>query len=170
MTGDALSGSSLGNGDAECSVLKSSTLSALVTVPIGSPYNPPGGGTDDFHCSYGIGPAASLTGSAIVTSMTDTLLVTKLGHHGETDYQTTARVYSSVTTLSGIGDRAGYTLFFGNVVVFAYRGDMYCEVQTNLGNASEVGLAASLAGVSESDAPMIAQKEAALCLDVFAGG
>jgi hypothetical protein len=165
----ASSTSSAETGDA-CSVLKTGTLAALVPVAIGSSYDEPDGEPDDFHCWYGIGPAADLMGDAIVTSMTDTLLVTKINHDGASDYRTTARVYSGVTALSGIGDMASYSLFFGNVVVLAYQGDVYCEVQTNLGNASEVGLPASPAGVSESDAPMIAQKEAALCLDVFAGG
>jgi hypothetical protein len=162
-----------GGGAAVCTRIKAETIAALITVPVGQPFNVLSGSATTFGCSYGIGPNAGLTGEAIENAQSDTFIVGVIDAAGSgVDPYSQATGLGPMTPMSGIGDKAEYS--YNSTIqeppsVYVLLGSEFCSVSLNLSNASEVGLPASgvLGLVSPSKAAGLAQKEAALCVDAL---
>jgi hypothetical protein len=156
-------------GDAACNAVSTSLLKALVNVPIGKPFNELGSDPNDFACIYGIGSNAGLTGSAIVTTNDDTLLVTKYGQLGKTQYDTSLQDIpaASVVAYPGLGDKASWwNEFQTGPHLYAYKGNVGCEVTFVLADGSEVGAAAG-GTMSDADAATVVGREAPICAAIL---
>jgi hypothetical protein len=152
-------------GDAACNVVSASLISALVKVPVGKPYNELGSDPNDFACVYGIGSNASLTGSKIVTTNDDTLLVTRYGQLGASQYQHSVSLIPAgdVQTYFGLGDKAvWWNEFDQGPHLYTYKGTVGCEVSFILADGSEVG-ATPGNGMSDADAASVVKREAPIC-------
>jgi hypothetical protein len=170
----AARGAPTATGDAACSVISMSELKALVNAPIGKPYNALGSDPSNFACEYGIGKNAGLTGSAIVTAEDDTILITKYGQLGKTEYQTSISDLpaSSVIAYPGLGDKASYWNEFGRGPhLYSYKGNVGCEVSVNPDNMTEVGAGAGGATqeMSDADAAIVVKREAPICMTILGG-
>jgi len=165
-SGSGTSSASGSNGSDPCSAIKQATLSALFTIPFSKPYY------SDQSCEYGLGANANKSGVAIVGSP-ETASINIIPNDGQAQYAAAIKPVVDVvlTPLSGVGDKATFaynSLFPKAPAVFAIKGDTYCDVELNLMNTSDVGLAAnSDAAIAPSDAAGLAQKEGAICNDVF---
>ncbi|MEP6843737.1 MAG: hypothetical protein ABJA11_09450 [Pseudolysinimonas sp.] len=185
------SGSSTGgasNLDARCAVIKKSDLAAMFTTNIGPAHNLialMGSSSNDpavkkaaeisMSCWYGVGPSAGFSfTSAAAQPSDDTLLVSSLRVGGKRDYDDKISSESQLTTfhdVPGLGDKASWaTDVSDSPTLYAYQGDMSCQVQFHVSKLSEIGLPdRSIPLIDASQAPAIAAKEVALCADVFAG-
>jgi hypothetical protein len=152
-------------GDAACNAIPAALLTALIKVPIGKPYNELGSDPSNFACIYGIGSNAGLTGSKIVTTNDDTLLVTRYGQLGQTQYNTSVKIIpaASLVAYPGLGDKASWWNEFGQGPhLYAYKGNVGCEVTFILADGSEVGATAG-GGMSDADAAVVVKREAPIC-------
>lgn len=162
QTSSATSDSGSGSGRG-CAAIKPATLTALLTVPVGEPYDEGSGA-----CEFGVGANAGLRGSAVQTTNGDSLLAQLIPGIGASEYKDdTSR--QAVTPLAGIGDQASFVT--GDPLkVFALKGNDFCLIQLNIGDASAVGLPADSSGtIPDQDATSIATKVGALCTDMFGG-
>lgn len=162
QTSSATSDSGSGGGRG-CAAIKSATLTALLTVPVGEPYDEGSGA-----CEFGVGANAGLRGSAVQTTNGDSLLAQLIPGIGASEY-TDDTTRQPVTPLAGIGDQASFVT--GDPLkVFALKGKDFCLIQLNISDASAVGLPADSSGtIPDQDATAIATKVGALCTDMFGG-
>lgn len=154
------SGSASGQG---CAAIKSATLKALLTVPVGEPYDEGSGA-----CGFGVGANAGLHGSAVQTTNGDNLLAQLIPGIGASSYDDyTSR--QPVTPLAGIGDQASFVTD-DPLKVFALKGQDFCLIQLDIDDESAVGLPADSSGtIPDQDATAIATKVGAICTDMFGG-
>jgi hypothetical protein len=179
-TGDA---GTLAPGDESsgqgCAAIKPATVHALITGPVGSPFNGNLAGGPDFTCYYGIGPNATKDGVALETADPDVFIVSRTGADGTAKYNNTVSVAAgqnpdSVVPLAGVGDQASYIYLKASgepPTVQALSKGVYCSVELSLTNASEVGITQADPDqptvISATDAATLAQKMGALCTDAL---
>jgi hypothetical protein len=160
-TSQGASGSST---TAACDEFTASSFAGVINVPIGKPFVAGQDGSGGVICWYGIGENAAVTGSKVETLTDDNILITTIGGDGASQYKhfTGKDVnVSAVIPLSGIGDKASYTVsaLTGNVPeLYAVHGSLYCGIQLN----------AQTSELVSSDMAATAKNEGALCNDAFA--
>lgn len=151
------------SGGSGCAAITASTLKAIFTVPVSSPYD---GGSGS--CWFGLGPNATKTGVAAETLDDDSLFVQLWPlADGAAEYQSESTKGGAATPLPGVGDKASYRGSGDDVYVL--KGNHFCHVSALLGNVSEVGLPPNdVATIPEADYPKLATKLATICDDLFA--
>jgi hypothetical protein len=160
-SGTGSSGTSASN---PCAEFSAKSFAGIVNVPIGKPFVAGQDSAGGVICWYGIGANAGVSGSKVETLTDDNILISTIAGDGVSQYKhfTGKSVnISPVIPLSGIGDKAAYTVsaLTGNVPqLYAVHGSLYCGIQMNAETSELVN--SSLAATAKS--------EGALCNDAFA--
>jgi hypothetical protein len=154
-----------------CTRVSSESLRALFTAKVSKPYfNSPYPGNQ--RCSYGVGPSADLSGSALEFAKS-TAVVGIISYGANAQYASNAKQIVGFvhTPLKHVGSRAFFVYlrsFPQAPAVYAQQGGLFCTVDLNIDNSNEVGLpSSSPARVAPSMEAELAKKEGALCVEVF---
>jgi hypothetical protein len=162
-SGAASSGTSGSPVSNPCAEFSAKSFAEIVNVPIGKPFVAEQDATGGVICWFGIGKNAGVSGSKVETLTDDNILISTIGGGGLSQYThfTGKSVnISPVISLSGIGDKAAYTVsaLTGNVPqLYAVHANLYCGIQMNADTSELVN----------SSMAVTAKSEGALCNDAF---
>lgn len=166
-SGAAASGTAQGAGgsagSSPCAEFSAKSFSGIVNVPIGKPFLAGQDSAGGAICWYGIGKNAGVSGSKVEALTDDNILITTIAGDGVSQYEhfTGKSVnLSAVVPLSGIGDKAAYTVseLTGNVPeLYARHQSLYCGIQ----------MSAATSELVNSSMAATAKSEGALCNDAF---
>jgi len=157
-----------------CSAISKATLAALFKTSISSKPYISQLGAGNNRCEYGIGPSSHKTGTALAFAK-ETFVVETISVDAQQQYAANTKhiTYVKVTPLRGVGTKAVFTyntMFPEAPAIFAIKGNVFCNVDLNLGNTSEVGLPRNTGAsprVLPSQQAGLARREGKLCSDIF---
>ncbi len=148
-----------------CSTIKTA-LAKVVSIPISDGYK-----HGDGVCTFGIGPNANTSGTALTQLYSSVVNVTYSTSDVDSKFTGAQDSYGGAKPLTGVGTKAGY-YDGGNGMpqVFARSGGAFCAVQPFLAAGSDVGLAnATTAGriIEGADVPKLASEFGGVCQTLF---